>query len=246
MAAPYPVPWFTPTASDPCFCLSGKAFGDCCGARTANRKPPGGVQVFPGFLSPDKSRNWVKRLERQPRVRATVRQLRGGSMVSVEDPRRNCHNVRPGVLRKMINNRISDAFKQAAQVTGRSIAWYETPNILRYQSGGYYQRHADSCLVDPASNTWFKTSDRDLSLLLYLNEDFTGGGLSFINFNYQYRPRAGEVVIFPSDNRYEHRAEVVNSGVRYAIVSWAAFTNNPRVCDKPPDEAIHVSASSPS
>ena len=112
--------------------------------------------------------------------------------------------------------------------------------MSRYQTGGFFLGHADSCLLDPATNNWFKVRDRDLSLLIYLNEDFTGGGLSFINFNYHFRPAIGDMLVFPSDNRYAHQAEVVESGFRYVIVSWAALAGRPRVSDTLPQGAIRL------
>lgn len=242
MALGIPVPRFSPTSVEACFCLSGKAFGDCCGSRSTERKPPGGALVFPGFLDRKTCDKWVQRLEKQPRLRATISDV-NRSAVSVEDPSRVCDDVKPGSMRKIIHNRVAAAFDKAAVATGRSVDWYETPRILRYQAGGFYQRHSDSCQVDKLSNQWFKVLDRDLSLLIYLNDDFTGGGLSFIHFNYYFRPQPGDLLMFPSDNRYEHQAEKVHSGLRYVIASWAAFRGSPRVFDQAPSDAIRVPAS---
>jgi predicted 2-oxoglutarate/Fe(II)-dependent dioxygenase YbiX len=240
-----PLPWFRPLDSDPCFCLSGQAFADCCGSRAKDRKPPAGALLFPEFVKPVTCRKWVSRLEKKAGLRSPVHMVKkpgAASVASEENSLRVCSDVKPGVLRKLIDNRVAEAFKLAAAKTGRTVAWYETPSILRYQSGGYYMRHADSCLVDPATNTWLKIHDRDLSLLIYLNEDYTGGGLSFVNFNYHLRPRAGDMLAFPSDNRYEHQAEIVQSGVRYVVVSWAAFNGSERVSDTPPQGAIQLTS----
>lgn len=238
-------PWFRPTAADPCFCRSGRSFGDCCGSRIADRGPPAGVDLISGFLDPATCRKWVKRLEGMRRKRALVRKIQrpGTTALSTEnDPVRVCAEVQPGVLRKVINDRVAEAFQLAATKMGASVSWIETPLILRYQSGGFYLAHADSCLLDPASNTWVKVHDRDLSLLIYINEDFSGGGLSFTNFNFHLRPRTGDLLVFPSDNRYIHQAEVVESGIRYVIVSWAALAGSPRVNDRPPLGAIYLQA----
>lgn len=238
----YPISWFKPVDSDPCFCASGRSFGECCGTRSEPRKPPVGTHLIPGFLETATCGKWVARLEQQPRLRAKTMDFNRstpGSVVYVEDPSRVCYEVKAGVLRKQINDCITKGFRLAAAKAGRSLAWFETPYILRYQPGGFYHRHADNCQVDRPSNTWYRVRDRDLSLLIYLNEDFTGGGLSFINFNYHYRPRTGDLLVFPSDNRYEHQAEVVQSGVRYVIASWAAFSDSRRVCAGPPQGAIY-------
>jgi len=236
------LPWFIPVDADPCFCLSGKTFAECCGSTAPNRRPPGGVLVYSGFVDPDTCAQWVQRLERQPRTRATILEMSKsspGARVNVVDPTRVCFDVKPGPLRKKINDRIASGYRRAALQIGRELEWYESPRILRYEAGGYYQRHADNCQVDKASNTWYKVQDRDLSLLLYLNDDYTGGGLSFINFRFHFRPRVGDLLVFPSDNRYEHQAERVESGVRYAIASWATLKGSHRVLSGPPRGVIH-------
>ncbi|HMB59201.1 MAG TPA: 2OG-Fe(II) oxygenase [Xanthomonadales bacterium] len=236
-----PVPWFLPVENGPCFCQSGKSFGECCGSQAPNRRPPAGVLVYSGFLDPETCENWVERLEKQPRTRATILEMSKSSPLArknVVDPARVCFDVKPGPLRKRIDERITAGYRRAAMQIGRQLEWYETPRILRYEPGGFYQRHSDSCQVDQPSKTWYKVQDRDLSLLLYLNEDYTGGGLSFINFHFHFRPRAGDLLVFPSDNRYEHQAERVESGVRYAIASWATLIGSPRVLTGPPRGAI--------
>ena len=67
-----------------------------------------------------------------------------------------------------------------------------------------------------------KKADRDVSLLIYLNNDFEGGDLRFNYFNYTFSPRKGDVVLFPSDHRYMHEAQLVSKGTRYVIVSWGS------------------------
>ena len=243
-----PLPWFTPSAEHPCFCRSGLDFGECCGSRSSDRKPPAGVHLFPGFVDPATCRKWIKRLEAKPRKRSAVHKIQrpGTSSLSTGDhPVRVCADVKPGVLRQVMSDRVVEAFRLVAATTGDQVEWFEAPSILRYQSGGFFLAHADSCLLDPASNTWFKVKDRDLSLLIYLNDDFTGGGLSFVNFNFHLRPRTGDMLVFPSDNRYAHQAEVVESGFRYVIVSWAALNGRQRVCDGPPQGAIHLENNKP-
>jgi len=238
------LPWFKPDDAEPCFCGSDRTFAQCCGSREPVRDPPHGVHVFPGFLDPGTCEKWVKRLESKRRHKAKVNKMaRPGSnaFTTEDDPVRVCSEVQPGSLRRLINDRVAEAFKLVAEKTGNTVAWYELPLILRYQAGGFYLAHADSCALDPGGRTWFKMRDRDLSLLIYLNEDFSGGGLSFVNFNYHYRPKTGDMLMFPSDNRYAHQAEKVESGIRYVVVSWAALRETQKVCDRPPEGAILVS-----
>lgn len=237
----FPVPPFSPQDHEPCFCRSGKPFIICCGSRAEDRRLPAGVQVFPGFLDRASCKSMVKRLEKQARVRATtsdIQATREGKLTFAESSARVCDNVNPGTMRARIFDVIERGYQQAVAGTGHTLAWYEFPNILRYGPGGFYRKHSDSCVFDQKEQAWYKIQDRDLSLLLYLNEDFDGGGLTFMNFNFHFRPKVGDLLVFPSDNRYEHQAEKVESGLRYCIASWAALVGTRKVFDKPPDVAI--------
>jgi len=116
--------------------------------------------------------------------------------------------------------------------TGQSIDWYEEPQLLRYPPGGYYLHHSDAYLFVTAQKAWRKAVDRDISVLIYLNDEYDGGKLEFKRLFYTLRPRAGMLVWFPSDVRYEHMAKPVISGCRYALVSWAAASGVERVQSK--------------
>ncbi|MCF6263996.1 MAG: 2OG-Fe(II) oxygenase [Xanthomonadales bacterium] len=119
-----------------------------------------------------------------------------------------------------------------------TIAWYEQPTLLRYTPGGLYKGHADSDNYDEQLDCWHKTLDRSVSLLIYLNDEYTGGAIKFNKFNYRYQPKRGDLLFFPSDFRYMHEAEKVESGVRYALVSWSALSNTPRVMSGRPKNSI--------
>jgi predicted 2-oxoglutarate/Fe(II)-dependent dioxygenase YbiX len=109
------------------------------------------------------------------------------------------------------------------------IEWFDRPEILRYGPGGEYKPHADSENFFADEGRWKRVIDRDLSILLYLNDTFEGGEIAFLNFGMQFKPKAGLLVAFPSDARYVHAALPVKQGTRYAIVSWAAVRDTPRV-----------------
>jgi predicted 2-oxoglutarate/Fe(II)-dependent dioxygenase YbiX len=237
----FAVPAFNPNMTDRCFCNSGRNFGECCGSRSPQRALPAGVQLFSGFLDKDTCKKWVKRFEKQPRVRARMANRNSASASAVkfvEDPARVCHNVKLGAMRVRVLDAIVRGYQRAVAGTGHELAWYEMPNILRYQPGGFYLSHSDSCIHEPADGNWYKILDRDLSLLIYLNDDFEGGGLTFMRFNFHLKPRAGDLLIFPSDNRYEHQAEKVESGIRYCIASWAALHGTRKVFQQPTEAAI--------
>ncbi|MDE3060152.1 MAG: 2OG-Fe(II) oxygenase [Pseudomonadota bacterium] len=116
---------------------------------------------------------------------------------------------------------------------GVEIEWWEKPQLLCYLQGGKYGAHADADQWQQGGK-WKRNHDRDVSVLLYLNDDFTGGKLNFPNQKLKVQPEPGLLVAFPSHHEYLHGAEPTESGVRYALVSWAAIKGLPRLREPPP------------
>lgn len=120
------------------------------------------------------------------------------------------------------------------------VEWYEQPELLRYRGGGHYSPHADAENWNPGTRTWERAIDRDFSILLYLNDEFQGGSLAFPNFGLRLAPRAGMLVVFPSDHRFVHCAEPIDGGERVVLVSWCARAGGPRVAASAPAGATRL------
>jgi hypothetical protein len=83
-------------------------------------------------------------------------------------------------------------------------------NILRYQTGQEYKAHYDGGTAGA----------RSISPILYLNDDYDGGELEFVNFDIKIKPESGMLVVFPASFPYAHIAHPVTNGTKYAIVTW--------------------------
>jgi predicted 2-oxoglutarate/Fe(II)-dependent dioxygenase YbiX len=130
---------------------------------------------------------------------------------------------------EFINEHFCDGLKQHAVPKFGPIDWFEWPYLLRYKVGGKYGAHADSEVLDKNIGRYYKAQDRDVSMLLYLNDDYTGGELTFTRLNYTYHPTAGDLVMFPSGTLFRHRAHTVNTGRKYALVSWSSLRASPKI-----------------
>lgn len=85
--------------------------------------------------------------------------------------------------------------------------------VLKYGGGAEYHAHHDH----------FRDNARSLSLVAFLNDGFTGGNLVFPRFNVNISPRAGSIVLFPSNFPYLHIAEPVgvnDDTIKYSLVTW--------------------------
>ena len=57
--------------------------------------------------------------------------------------------------------------------------------------------------------------DLAFSLVAYVNDDYEGGEISFPNHNVTIKPKAGSLIMFPSQEPYIHEVKPIVSGTRY-------------------------------
>ena len=57
---------------------------------------------------------------------------------------------------------------------------------------------------------------------VYLNDDYEGGELSFINQNMTIKPKAGDLVLYPGNPHYWYDVAPAN-GSRYIMPIWFDF-----------------------
>lgn len=108
----------------------------------------------------------------------------------------------------------------------------ETPQLLCYGVGGHYHPHVDAegiWVNEDGSKEWRKNVDRDLSVLLYLNDDYEGGDLVFPDLHIKVQPKRGMLVAFPSTHHYLHGVEPVTEGERFVMVTWMTVKGFPTV-----------------
>lgn len=221
------------TPDSTCCCGAQARFGNCCGSVAPDRDPPRQLNVIPGFL-PVAERNQLLRFaQKQKRKWLTMVDLEKSTAaknVQTRDPGRVTQAVnmtrRDARLQQIIRQAL---LEQIAPVYGHRPALFEPPYVLRYPPGGKYVLHSDGEEFDEQAQQWYRLRDRDVSLLLYLNDNYEGGGLSFDKLNYTYQPKAGDLVFFPSNHYYSHQSLPIESGIKWAMVSWCSFAHTPKV-----------------
>lgn len=237
-----PLPDLRPHAD--CFCGSHKPFVECCGSTKIERPPPVGLFMLQNYLDQNTVKEIIQYADQCSSTPLQVIDSKTSTpnkLVQTQDTRRIASRVDLGERRDDLIEIVRRSFIElAARCFNVELDWFEAPELMRYNQGGRYLGHADSENIDIETGQWKKIIDRDLSFLLYLNDDFEGGELSFYKLRYQVWPKAGAAVLFPSDHRYFHQAEEVKRGVRYAIVSWASVKGMPKIAERPPHGAIFV------
>ena len=63
-----------------------------------------------------------------------------------------------------------------------------------------------------------------MSIVIYINDDYNGGNLRFVDHDFEIKPKAGSLLVFPSTDDYEHGVMTVEPGpTRYAIPAFVFY-----------------------
>ena len=85
----------------------------------------------------------------------------------------------------------------------------EAFRITKYEHGEFFSMHPDDSYGTP----------RTVSFAYYPNDDYEGGELEFIHFGVKYKPKAHQLICFPSAYSYQHKIHPVTGGnTRYTII----------------------------
>lgn len=226
----------------------GKGMLPFCDGVPAGRAPslpwaPPGLLVLENWLDADTCGRWCETFEGKRAHPAMVQDVNrrnsDGSPKLRPDEQRITEFVPLEELEGEIKATIKRAYTEVITPHFSSeLQWMSPPGALKYRPGGRYNGHADSEYWDMQARRWIRSMDRDYSLLLYVNDDYEGGTLYFPNFDIRIRPRTGMLVAFPSDHRYLHAAEPLETGIRYAVVCWCAVRGVPKLHPMPPGAIV--------
>jgi predicted 2-oxoglutarate/Fe(II)-dependent dioxygenase YbiX len=110
-----------------------------------------------------------------------------------------------------------------------SIRWRTRGYFIRYENGQGIGPHSDCDLPYGEDNVTplisFPLSNTVTSGVI-LNEDYVGGELGFVPWGVEFKPKTGDVVMYPSSYAGCHQVKPVTQGTRYAYLSWFAQGKN--------------------
>lgn len=117
------------------------------------------------------------------------------------------HPVFKEIMKKMsyVLDKSDSSLEQTGMVT-----------LQRMQEGVELKAHTDQH-TDPSIR---------YATILYLNDDYVGGELFFVNKDLRLRPKPGTLVIFPGTDEFNHGVTHVEKGpIRYVIVGFIKVKN---------------------
>lgn len=111
-------------------------------------------------------------------------------------------------------------YKRLSKIIEKSFPGLELSGlatIQRMQKGVELKSHTDQH-TDPSIK---------YATIIYLNDDYIDGELFFKNLNISLRPKPGDLLFFPGDDKHEHGVRHVGDGpIRYVVVGFVKETGH--------------------
>ncbi len=184
--------------------------------------------VIENVLSHKECLQWISDSEKVGYNPAMIRASPDGQQVLDTEMRKNDRAYIDNDIEKLslLWDRVSPHFPDTDTDTyGTPIELNSRLRFLRYGPGNYFKAHYDQNVIMPEGKVSYWT------LQAYLNDDFEGGNLVFLelpgNKSVKIKPKEGSVVLF--DQELLHKADEVESGVKYAVRTDVIFVNQEQV-----------------
>jgi hypothetical protein len=115
-----------------------------------------------------------------------------------------------------VDSRLKKCLEHYESMYNFKMDYMEAINFVRYKPGQHFAVHTDhgfsyTCTV---------------SSVMYLNDEYDGGELWFPYLDITLKPKAGDVVLFPSTYIYAHASLKIKSGIKYSAVTMFDYNDN--------------------
>ena len=127
------------------------------------------------------------------------------------------------IIREKVQNMV-DTLRQSKCISDKYM--FEDIQIVNYAQGGKYDPHYDG--DECGEGKQCPPNQRICTVLIYLNDDFTGGYTRFPNLNISIKPKKGKALFFWVSNPLDgqlyketlHGGEPVLSGEKWIATQW--------------------------
>lgn len=163
------------------------------------------LKVFPGFISPQECKDIIESIKNvTPSSEKPIQfSPEGDPLTFRKDWDINLYidkynNIVRGIIEAEYPVRIKNRSAKIAEWTKNDM----------------YDLHINDLGINNFNN---------MSAIIYLNDDFNGGEYIFPLQNKKFKPKIGDLIIFPGNMHYNHIITKIISGSRYTIPLWYTF-----------------------
>ena len=128
------------------------------------------------------------------------------------------------------DEKIKNIIQRICSLTNLPIENAEDLQVVKYEPNGFYRPHHDACCDQNEQCKKFESEggQRKVTMVIYLNDEFTGGETNFPNLNMKVKaPRCGGLLFYPLEKNggrchpYAlHEGTDVKEGVKYIANVW--------------------------
>jgi hypothetical protein len=109
-----------------------------------------------------------------------------------------------------------DSFKKIAEESFNCDLKPLSQSAHKWTVGAYAADHADNADLDGTPNGW---AANKLVTILYLNDQYDGGYLTFRDHDIAIKPKTGTLMVFDVGINNVHAVTEVKSGIRYTMLN---------------------------
>lgn len=121
---------------------------------------------------------------------------------------------------------IIEIFVKVFQIAlNTSIDFYGV-GINNFDKGSVHLNRWKQGISMPAHIDILSQRSDHIAALYYINDDYQGGEINFVEHNFKNKPQANSLIMFPGNENYLHEVLEVSEGIRYTSSIWFQFTGS--------------------
>lgn len=157
------------------------------------------IKIIKNFISDQQCDDILEKIKHKPTSNKTYEQWKDKTILA---------NHIPIILK--FGGEIKEKIQTLYPVRVKQV---NVPYIVKWSQNDKMEPHVD----DLGAEHYHMAS------LIYLNDDYSGGEISFISHDISIKPDKGDLIIFPGNLHYAHEVKTIDSGFRYTIPVWYQF-----------------------
>ena len=191
-----------------------------------------GINLYRNAIKKNECDNIINKLENEISLNVPGIQWNGSQVNDKEnqDNVRNCLDLKfkkEGLgqhipfsqnlydIHESVENSLDTCLRHYEGLWHLQMQYKEAFNFVKYLPGKYFKIHADhgpyySCTI---------------SAVVYLNDNYEGGEIEFVRQGIKIKPKAGDIIVFPSNFVYEHASLEIFSGIKYSVVIMTDYND---------------------
>ncbi len=115
-----------------------------------------------------------------------------------------------------LNERLVSKLRETFNINGMEVTGLGDFQFTEYKEGQYFDWHTDS------TTTIYR--QRFTSIVIQLNDDYTGGVLEIKNIKKELVPIENKIgTLYVFNSRLLHRVTPIIDGTRYSLVNWVSL-----------------------